>query len=169
MSPDPNTPIAALKAHDEFKQAVRECERIIQRAYSSEISQTRWAAAKQEWDIWRRDAEAHVGTCNARGYPEYGVTDALQKQRSLDDKFKIACDYRNNDAKSQAAEAPSTRHSPQTEKALERLINYHGEKPLEGMKKKELAHLCGVSRNTAVKALKEFKKQSGQLTVKIDK
>ena len=173
--PEPNPPKeatspAAIQACHRFWRAARDCDQAIKMAYEVKVGAAHWASVKEQWRVWRHDAERRAELCKTEGLPEPLLTaEVFHRLRSLDHQWKIACDYRNNDTKSQAAEAPRTRRSPQTEKALERLINYRGEKPLGGMKKKELAHVCGVSENTAVKAFKEFKKQSRQLTVKIDK
>ena len=167
--PKATSPAAMMACH-RFWRAASDCKKAIQMAYEVKVGAAHWASVKEQWRVWQHDAERRAELCKTEGLPEPLLTEVFQHLRSLEHLWKIACDYRNNDTKSQAAEAPSTRRSPQTEKALERLMNYHdGEKPLERMKKKQLAHLCGVSRNTAVKAFKEFKKQSRQLTVKIDK
>jgi len=168
--PKATSPAAMMACH-RFWRATSDCKKAIQMAYEVKVGAAHWASVKEQWRVWRHDAERRAELCKTEGLPEPLLTaEVFHRLRSLDHQWKIACDYRNNDTKSQAAESPRTRRSPQTEKALERLMNYHDEeKPLERMKKKQLAHVCGVSENTAVKAFKEFKKQSRQLTVKIDK
>jgi DNA-binding XRE family transcriptional regulator len=168
--PKATSPSAILACH-RFWRAASDCDKAIKMAHDPKIDEKHWASVRQQWLVWRHDAERRAELCKTEGLPEPQVTEVFHKLDSLGHQWKIACDYRNNDTKSQPAKAPSTRHRPQIEKALERLKNYRDEKkPLEGMTKKELAFTCGVSRNTAVKAFKEFQLgQSGQLTVKNDK
>ena len=130
--PKATSPAAIMACH-RFWRAASDCDQAIKMAHNPKVDRKHWASVREQWRVWRHDAARRAELCKTEGLPEPLLTEVFQHLRSLDHLWKIACDYRNNDTKSQAAEAPSTRRSPQTKKALERLRNYHdGEKPWKG-------------------------------------
>jgi hypothetical protein len=92
--PTEATSVAALLAHDRFRRAVRDCKQAIERAYSHEIDETRWASELQRWSIRQRNAEFYAQRCKIERLPDSSLTEVFHQLRSLDADWKIACDYR---------------------------------------------------------------------------
>jgi len=81
-------------------------ERAIEMAYSLEVDETHWASVKQQWLVWRHDAQCRAHACKTERLPEPLLTEVLTKLHSLDRLWEIACDCRIK-----AADAYETREA----------------------------------------------------------
>jgi hypothetical protein len=99
------SPAAILACH-RFWRAASDCERAIEMAYSPEVDETHWASVKQQWLVWRHDAQCRAQACKTERLPEPLLTEVLTKLHSLDRLWEIACDYRIK-----AADAYETREA----------------------------------------------------------
>ena len=104
--PRATSPAATMACH-RFWRAASDCKKAIQMAYEVKVGAAHWASVKEQWRVWQHDAERRAELCKTVGLPEPLLTEVFQHLRSLDHLWKIACDYRNNDTKSHAAEARS--------------------------------------------------------------
>jgi hypothetical protein len=97
---------AAIMACHRFWRAASDCERAIEMAYSPEVDETHWASVKQQWLVWRHDAQCRAQACKTERLPEPLLTEVLTKLNSLDRLWEIACDHRIK-----AADAYETREA----------------------------------------------------------
>src|SRR5262249_35239911 len=63
-------------------------------AYDPKIDRKRWTSVREQWQVWRHDAEGRAELCKTEGLPEPQLTEIFQKLRSVDHRWEIACDYR---------------------------------------------------------------------------
>ena len=173
--PKATSPSAVMACH-RFWRAARDCDQAIKMAYDPKIDRNHWASVREQWRVWRHDAERRAELCKTEGLPEPLLTEVFQKRGSLDHLWKIACDYRikATGTKSQAVEASIIQkhsHGYKTDQIIELIkifINDGGTlQQLEDIRpKKNLINaLCvkgpklptEITRNTVLKALNEFK------------
>jgi hypothetical protein len=88
------TPSTAITACHRFWRAANDCDQAIKMAYDSKIDSKHWVSVKEQWLVWRHDAECRAELCKTEGLPEPLLTEVFEKLRSLNHLWETACDYR---------------------------------------------------------------------------
>ena len=91
--PKATSPTAIMACH-RFWRAASDCDQAIKMAYDPKIDRKHWASVREQWRVWRHDAERRAELCKTEGLPEPLLTEVFHKLRSLNRLWESACDYR---------------------------------------------------------------------------
>ena len=91
--PKATSPTAIMVCH-RFWRAASDCDQAIKMAYDPKIDRKHWASVREQWRVWRHDAERRAELCKTEGLPEPLLTEVFHKLRSLNRLWESACDYR---------------------------------------------------------------------------
>jgi hypothetical protein len=91
--PKATSPTATMASH-RFWRAASDCDQAIKMAYDPKIDSKHWASVKEQWRVWRHDAERRARLCKTEGLPEPLLTEVFDRLNSIGHQWKNACDHR---------------------------------------------------------------------------
>jgi hypothetical protein len=88
--PEATSPSAIMACH-RFWRAANDCDQAIKMAYDAKIDMKHWVSVREQWRVWRYDAERRAELCKTEGLPEPVLTEVFDKLRSLNHLWETAC------------------------------------------------------------------------------
>ena len=74
-----------------FGERPSDCDQAIKMAYDSKIDRKHWVSVREQWLIWRHDAECRAELSKTEGLPEPRLTEVFDKLSSPNHLWETAC------------------------------------------------------------------------------